>query len=72
MIKFIRKEEIPWDDVSMNLNSGHILMWVFRGGELFAYYYNFTHFSFNLLSEWIMYFIVLFALLAGLSIGFID
>jgi len=36
VIKFIRKEEIPWNDVSMNLNTGHILMWVFRGGELFG------------------------------------
>ena len=37
VIKFIRKEEIPWNEVSMNLNSGHILMWFFRGGELFAF-----------------------------------
>jgi sterol desaturase/sphingolipid hydroxylase (fatty acid hydroxylase superfamily) len=64
VIKFIRKEKIPWGEVTMNLNSGHILMWVFRGGELFAYYYIFNHFSFNLLSDWDIYFVVIFAFLA--------
>ncbi len=64
VIKFIQKEEIPWNEVTMNLNSGHILMWVFRGGELFAYYYIFSHFSFNLLSEWNMYLVVFFAFIS--------
>lgn len=61
VIKFVLKEEIPWEEVTMNLNSGHILMWIFRGGELFAYYYIYTHFSFNLLSQWETYLIVIFA-----------
>ena len=39
-------------------------MWVFRGGELFAYYYIYTHFSFNLLSEWNSYLILIFAFLS--------
>ena len=33
VIKYVLKEEIPWEEVTMNLNSGHILMWIFRGGE---------------------------------------
>lgn len=61
VIKYIRKEKIPWGEVTMNLNSGHILMWIFRGGELFAYYYIFKHFSFNLLSDWSIYYVVIFA-----------
>ncbi len=61
VIKFIRNEDIPWDEVTMNLNSGHLLMWIFRGGELFAYYYIFTHFSFNLLVNWNIYLVVIFA-----------
>ena len=38
VIKYVLKEEIPWEEVTMNLNSGHILMWIFRGGELFLLY----------------------------------
>ncbi len=26
VIKYVLKEEIPWVEVTMNLNSGHILM----------------------------------------------
>ncbi len=26
VIKYVLKEEIPWEEVTMNLNSGHILM----------------------------------------------
>lgn len=64
VIKFIQKEEIPWNEVSMNLNSGHILMWFFRGGELFTYYYIYTHFSFNFLAEWNNYLVLFFAFLS--------
>ena len=61
VIKYVLKEEIPWEEVTMNLNSGHILMWVFRGGELFAYYYIYTYHSFNFFSQWETYMIVIFA-----------
>lgn len=61
VIKYVLKEEIPWEEVTMNLNSGHILMWVFRGGELFAYYYIYKYYSFNFLSQWETYLIVIFA-----------
>jgi sterol desaturase/sphingolipid hydroxylase (fatty acid hydroxylase superfamily) len=64
VIKFVRKEKIPWDEVTMNLNSGHILMWFFRGGELFAYYYIFTYFSFNFLSDWDLYLVLIFAFIS--------
>jgi sterol desaturase/sphingolipid hydroxylase (fatty acid hydroxylase superfamily) len=33
-----KKEPIPWQEVVTNLNSGHILLWVFRGLEVAAYY----------------------------------
>ncbi len=38
-IKFILKEELPWKEIVLNLNSGHILLWIFRGLEVAAYFY---------------------------------
>ena len=34
ILKWVRKTPVPWKDVIFNLNSGHILMWVFRGVEV--------------------------------------
>lgn len=34
ILKYARKQPIPWKDVVFNLNSGHILMWVLRGVEI--------------------------------------
>lgn len=37
ILKFARKQAIPWKDVVFNLNSGHILMWVLRGVEVMLF-----------------------------------
>jgi sterol desaturase/sphingolipid hydroxylase (fatty acid hydroxylase superfamily) len=36
---------IPWVDLVFNLNSGHILMWFFRGLEVAGYAWIWSHFS---------------------------
>ena len=48
----VKKVKIPWNEIIMNLNSGHIIMWLFRGGELYIYYLIYNHLSFNLLDSW--------------------
>lgn len=40
-----RKENIPWKEIIMNLNSGHIVLWIGRGFEVIAYAFIFDHFS---------------------------
>lgn len=63
LIKQVKKEELPWKELIMNLNSGHILMWIFRGLEVTVYYYVFQ-FNIGLVDElpywtvWIIAFIV--------------
>lgn len=47
-----QKVKLPWNEIIMNLNSGHILMWLFRGGELYIFYLVYTNFSFQLLDTW--------------------
>lgn len=37
--QFWYKKQIPWDEISMNLNSGQVLLWVFRGLEIVGYYH---------------------------------
>jgi sterol desaturase/sphingolipid hydroxylase (fatty acid hydroxylase superfamily) len=36
---------IPWVDIVFNLNSGHILMWIFRGLEVAGYAWIWAHLS---------------------------
>ena len=60
LLKFIYKEKIPWGEIVTNLNSGHILMWILRGVELYAYYFTYQHFSmdlFNQLPIWLQWII---------------
>ena len=39
VIKFFLKKPIPWAEITMNLNSGQILLWLGRGLEVLGYYY---------------------------------
>lgn len=48
IIKFKMKEELPWKEIITNMNSGHILLWVFRGLEVAGYYYLATYFNLHL------------------------
>jgi hypothetical protein len=34
ILKFYLKKDIPWKELILNLNSGHILLWIFRGLEV--------------------------------------
>lgn len=36
-VRILRSQPVPWRDVILNLNSGHILMWLFRGVEIAVY-----------------------------------
>jgi len=47
ILRFIKKVHIPWKEIINNLNSGHVLLWVFRGLEIAAYHLTFKHFSFG-------------------------
>jgi sterol desaturase/sphingolipid hydroxylase (fatty acid hydroxylase superfamily) len=64
ILYFLKKEPIPWKEITINLNSGHILLWVFRGLEVSIYYYVFKYFSLNWVSsfpiwtKWLLAFIL--------------
>lgn len=60
---------IPWRDVILNLNSGHILMWFFRGVEVAVFAWILTHFSMHWLDRWHPAAVWLFAILAW-DLGF--
>ncbi|MFT7343621.1 MAG: sterol desaturase/sphingolipid hydroxylase (fatty acid hydroxylase superfamily) [Lentimonas sp.] len=62
IIKYHLKENLPWKELILNLNSGHILMWILRGLEVAAYFQIASNYSFDLLdnipywAEWLMAF----------------
>jgi len=52
IMRFILKEEIPVHEIVANLNSGHILLWIFRGLEIAGFSYALNYLSLDLLQDW--------------------
>ncbi len=63
ILKYYLKQKLPWKELIINLNSGHIVLWIFRGMEVLAYYYTVKYFSLHLVGKlpyyalWILAFI---------------
>lgn len=51
-LKYIHGKAIPWKEVVSNLNSGHVLMWVFRGVEVGLFGFLLTHANLHLVDSW--------------------
>ncbi|MBC3945371.1 sterol desaturase family protein [Erwinia persicina] len=58
------RQQVQWHDVVFNLNSGHIMLWLFRGLEVTCYGYVALHFSQHWLDALPTWGLWLFALLA--------
>lgn len=52
VIGLYKKESIPWKEVIFNLNSGHILMWIFRGLEVSIFHMISTQFGLGVVDSW--------------------
>lgn len=52
LLHFVKRETVPWRDTIFNLNSGHILMWLFRGVEVYCFGLVAAHFSLGWLERW--------------------
>lgn len=63
-LHFSGRERIDWNDVVFNIDSGHMMLWLFRGLEITCYGYVAAHWSFDLLAAWPAAAVWLFALLA--------
>lgn len=58
-----KRQRIDWSDVVFNLNSGHIMLWLFRGLEIFCYGLVAAYFSLGLFDAWPIALVWLFAIL---------
>ncbi|KUM02712.1 sterol desaturase family protein [Chromobacterium subtsugae] len=62
-LRLWRREAIPWREIIFNLNSGHILMWVFRGVEVASFGWLLEHANLHLVDrlpalwQWVFAFI---------------
>lgn len=52
ILKWAGKQTAPWKDIIFNLNSGHILMWVFRGIEVLGFGLVLQHLSLHWVDQW--------------------
>ncbi|OJT39294.1 sterol desaturase family protein [Serratia plymuthica] len=64
ILQWVQRQRVNWHDVVFNLNSGHIMLWLFRGLEITCYGYVAAHFSLGLLDAWPPLLMGVFALLA--------
>ena len=46
------RDEVDWHDVVFNLNSGHLMLWLFRGLEIAVYGLVLHHFSIGVVDSW--------------------
>ena len=51
LLQYGLRRQVHWHDVIFNLNSGHIVLWLFRGLEVLCYGLVAQHFSLHLLSQ---------------------
>ncbi len=58
------KQKVNWRDVVFNLNSGHMMLWLFRGVEIACFGYVAANFSLGWLDSWPTVCVWLFAILA--------
>ncbi len=58
------KEQSPWREVIFNLNSGHAVLWIFRGLEVAAFAWVVQHASLGWISHWPSWLQFLFGLVA--------
>jgi len=64
IIKYHQKEEVPWREITSNLNSGHIVLWVFRGVEIAAFHIVLQFASLHLLASFNSVLVWVFSYLA--------
>lgn len=64
LLKLHRKLNVNWHDIAFNLNSGHIMLWLFRGLEIFCFGLVASHFSLGWVDSWPPALVWLFTLLA--------
>ncbi|NIE62471.1 sterol desaturase family protein [Burkholderia sp. Ax-1719] len=51
-LRLVRRDQTSWAELVFNLNSGHILMWVFRGVEIAAYAAVLAQFNLHWVDRW--------------------
>jgi sterol desaturase/sphingolipid hydroxylase (fatty acid hydroxylase superfamily) len=69
ILRFLKKQNVNWKDIIFNLNSGHIVLWLFRGLEVICFNYLYTHFSLDLFSSFPIIVTWIFAIFAW-DLGF--
>jgi sterol desaturase/sphingolipid hydroxylase (fatty acid hydroxylase superfamily) len=52
ILKWAGKKTAPWKEIIFNFNSGHILMWVFRGIEVLGFGLMLQHLSLHWVDQW--------------------
>jgi sterol desaturase/sphingolipid hydroxylase (fatty acid hydroxylase superfamily) len=62
--RVLYKETAPWREVIFNLNSGHAILWIFRGLEVAAFAWIVQHASLDWISHWPSWLQFLFGFIA--------
>jgi sterol desaturase/sphingolipid hydroxylase (fatty acid hydroxylase superfamily) len=64
ILQWQQRHSVDWHDLVFNLNSGHVVLWLFRGFEVAVFGFVSTHASLGLLDNWPALWRWVFALVA--------
>ena len=51
VLRVVQKKDVPWNEVVFNLNSGHTVLWLFRGLEIAVFHAVHSRFSLALVDD---------------------
>ena len=52
VLRVVQRKDVPWNQVVFNLNSGHTVLWLFRGLEIAVFHAVYTRFGLGLVNDW--------------------
>lgn len=52
ILRLIQGKEVPWNQIVFNLNSGHTILWVFRGLEVAVFHAVYERWSLGWVQDW--------------------
>ena len=52
VLRVVQKKDVPWNEVVFNLNSGHTILWLFRGLEIAVFHAVHARFNLGLVDDW--------------------
>jgi sterol desaturase/sphingolipid hydroxylase (fatty acid hydroxylase superfamily) len=52
VLRLVKRQDVPWNQIVFNLNSGHTILWLFRGVEIAVFHAAHERFNLGWIEDW--------------------